>query len=187
MRRINFILDIIVRYLILLIIGIIGLRFFYFIFSPLTIYPVYFLLNIFFNASLSSNIITINSNLIEIIGPCIAGSAYFLLLILNFSTRDIKLKKRITLLLFSFLLLLIVNIIRIFFLSLLLISGFSFFDLAHKLFWYAGSIIFVVGIWFLSIKIFKIKKIPFYSDIIFLLKSGKKTKKTKCSKKNQTS
>ncbi len=168
------IIDVIIRYSILLVIGILGTPFFYSIFTFLTIEPVYLLLNIFFNPSLISNIITINNLPIEIIGACVAGSAYYLLLILNLSMPKIKLGKRIMLLLFSFSLLLILNISRIFLLSVLYVSQFSLFDIAHKLFWYIGSIVFVVGIWFLSVWIFKIKEIPFYSDIKSLLNKKKK-------------
>ena len=168
------IFDLAIRYITLLIIGILGTSFFYLIFSFLTIKPVYLLLSIFFNPSLASNIIIINSLPIEIIGACIAGSAYYLLLILNLSMPNIKLGKRILLLLFSFSLLLILNILRIFLLSVLYVSRFSFFDITHKLFWYVGSIVFVVGIWFLGVSLFKIKEIPFYSDIKYLLKDIKK-------------
>lgn len=151
---------------------------------PLTIYPVYFLLKPFFDSSLINNTIMVNNSPIDIIGACIAGSAYYLLLILNLSTHGIKLKKRIFMLLFSFASLLIINILRIFLLSIVFVSGFSFFDFTHKLFWYAGSTVFVVGIWFLSVKIFKAREIPIYSDAIFLLNSGKQTKKSKSSKKH---
>ena len=72
----------------------------------------------------------------------------------------------------SFACLLIINILRIFLLGLVYISGFSWFDIAHKLFWYAGSTIFVIGIWFAEVKLFKIKEIPFYSDIKFLYKKS---------------
>ena len=74
-------------------------------------------------------------------------------------------------LLFSFALLLILNIMRIFTLSLIL--GSSSFGLIHKIFWYLGATIFVVLIWFLEVKIFKIKEIPFYSDFKFLIKKIK--------------
>ena len=168
------IIDVIIRYSILLVIGIIGTPFFYSIFTFLTIEPVYLLLNIFFNPSLISNIIIINNLPIEIIGACVAGSAYYLLLILNLSMPRIKFGKRIMLLLFSFSLLLILNILRIFLLSVLYVSQFSLFDITHKLFWYVGSIVFVVGIWFLSVGVFKIKEIPFYSDIKSLLNKKKK-------------
>ena len=72
----------------------------------------------------------------------------------------------------SFILFLIINILRIFFLSLLFISGSSWFDFTHELFWYLVSIVFVVGIWFTEVKLFKIKEIPFYSDLKLLYKKS---------------
>ena len=167
-------LDIIIRYFILILLALPGFAIFYFVFAPLTIYPVYFLLNLFFDVSLMQDIVLINEIPIELIGACIAGSAYYLLSILNLSTPKIKLQKRVKMIFLSFGVLLILNILRIFFLSLVFISGSSSFDIAHKLFWYTGSIIFVVGIWFAEVKLFKIKEIPFYSDIKFLYKQSKK-------------
>ena len=183
-ERSSSLLDILLRYAILILIGVLGLKIFYFFFTYLTVYPTYFLLNLFFNASLAYNTILLSGFPIEIIGACVAGSAYYLLLILNLSIREITIKKRIEMLLFSFASFLIINILRIFFLSILYVNGTSFFDIAHKLFWYLGSTVFVVGIWFLSVKIFKVKEIPLYSDIFYLLNSGKKPKKTKRSKKH---
>ena len=179
--------DISIRYLILILIGIPNLWLFYLIFTPLTIYPIFFLLSLFFEVSLFGNFLILDNFLpIEIIGACVAGSAYYLLLILNLAI-PMKIQKRIKMLLFSLLSLLIINILRIFFLSLLFVSGKSFFDITHELFWYFGSIVFVVGVWFAGIKIFKIREIPFYSDLKSLgfLKNLKKTKKSKSSKKNK--
>jgi len=161
--------DVIIRYLILILIALPNLWLFYLIFAPLTLYPVYFLLNIFFDASLIGNMITFDSSSIELIPPCIAGAAYYLLLILNLSTPEIKLKKRIKLIILSFAIFLILNILRIFFLSFLLYSGSDFFEITHKVFWYLISTIFVVGIWFFQVKLYKIKKIPFYSDLKYLI------------------
>lgn len=176
------VLDVILRYLILILVGFTNSWIFYLAFTLITIYPVYFLLGLFFNPSLVSNVILVNNIPIEIIGSCIAGSAYYLLLILNLATPGIKIKKRIGVFFFSFLSLLALNILRIFILSMMLVSGFSFFDITHKLFWYIGSTIFVVGIWFLSVKLFKIKEIPFYSDIMFLIKNSKQKKSSKRKK-----
>lgn len=179
-----FLKDILWRYSILIIVGIFTIQFFSFIFLPLTLYPVYFLLKFFFNSLIISNTIWVGDIPIEIIGACVAGSAYMLLLILNFSTPEIKLKKRMLILFLSFLAFLFINILRIFLLSLMLILGNSLFDLTHKLFWYAGSTIFVVGIWFLSVKLFKIRNVPFYSDIIKLYHLRKNFHNPKSSKKH---
>ncbi len=157
------------RYIVLFIAGIF-LNLFYEVLFPLTIWPSYYLINIFYNASIKGQTISISGANIDIVGACVAGSAYFLLLILNLSTQ-MDFKKRIYSLIFSFLSLLFVNIIRIFVLSLMFIEKVAFFDITHKLFWYFFSVLFVVGIWFLTAKILKIQNIPVYSDIETFVKS----------------
>ncbi len=176
--------NIFLRYLILILIGIPNLWLFYLIFTPLTIYPVYFLLGLFYEATLLGHTILLNNTFpIEIVNACVAGAAYYLLLIFNLST-PMKIKKRVKILVFSLLSLLVLNILRIFFLSLLFTSGASSFDITHKLFWYLGSTIFVVGIWFAGVKIFKVKEIPIYSDVkkLGFLKQFKKSKRSKKNK-----
>lgn len=166
-------LDILIRYFILLVAAFPNLWIFYAIFTPLTVYPVYFLLDLFFSdVSLMNNIILVGEIPIEIIDACVAGAAYYLLFILNLSIPSIKIKKRIKMMGFAFGLLLVVNILRILLLGAMFLSGSELFDFAHKLFWYVVSTIFVIGIWFLEVKIFKIKEIPFYSDIKFLYKQS---------------
>ncbi len=172
-RKKGVFLDIILRYLVLVLIALPGLFIFYFIFTPLTIYPVYFLLGLFFDVIILSKInILVNNIPIELISACIAGAAYYLLLVLNLSTPKIKLKKRVYAILFSFAAFLILNILRIFILSFLAVTGFSYFNATHTISWYGLSTIIVVGIWFAEVKIYKIKKIPFYSDIKFLYKKS---------------
>ena len=164
-----------VRYLILLM-CIFSLTLVYKIFTPLTVYPVVFLLKIFYNVSLSGELIIINLNtVISIIPACIAGSAYLLLLILNL-TVPMAIGKRIYSIALSFLLLLMLNILRIFLLAVLYYNNFYYFDITHKVFWYFLSTIFVVGIWFLIVKIFSIKEIPVYSDFARLYNNSKKKK-----------
>lgn len=164
-------LIIFIRYLVLLTL-ILLYPIIYKIFTPLTIYPTLTLLKLFFsNVSLSQNTVIINFQTpIEIIPACIAASAYLLLLILNLTT-PMALKKRIYTLLFSFIALLILNILRISLFSVLTYQNFSLFDITHKLSWYFLSTLFVIGIWFLTIKIFKIKQVPIYSDTKYLLKN----------------
>jgi exosortase/archaeosortase family protein len=158
-----------IRYLFIILVAIPNLWLFYAIFTPLTIYPVLWLTGIFFDAILVGNVVLINNSIpIELIRACIAGSAYYLLFILNMSVPNVKLKKRINMILFSFLSLLVLNILRIFLLTTVFVNGYAFFDVAHQLFWYGISTLFVVGIWFANIKIFKVKTIPFYSDVRFL-------------------
>ena len=66
----------------------------------------------------------------------------------------------------------VINVLRIFLMVLLLDS--SWFDFTHKLFWYVGSILIVIWIWFSEVKLFKIKEIPFYSDLRFLYRNAVK-------------
>ena len=174
-------LSLIIRYLLILLIALPNLYIFYAIFTPLTIYPLYFILKIFFDVSLSEATLLLNGFEIKIIPACIAGSAYYLLFALNLSIPDINLKQRAKMLAFSFISLLILNIIRIFALILVLFYGASFFDITHKLFWYFLSTILVVLIWFAEVKLFNIKQIPVYSDITYLYSetNSKKYKKPK--------
>ncbi len=161
--------DILIRYSIIFLSAFQNLYLFYLIFTPLTVYPVHFVLSLFFDTVLAKNIIIVNNQFaIELVEACIAGSAYYLLLILNLSTPKIEFKKRIRMILISFAALLALNVLRIVFLSLLFVSGSVWFDFTHKLFWYSLSVAFVIVIWFSEVKIFKIKEIPAYSDIKFL-------------------
>ncbi len=159
------------RYLILL-----GLMFslplIYAILTPITIKLLVFLLKPFYNnVAMLGNIMVINYKyFIQIIPACIAGAAYLLLLILNL-TIAMPLKKRVLSLLFSIFALFIINMLRLFIFSFLYTSGFPFFDFTHKLVWYVLSTIFVIGIWFLTTKIFSIKEIPVYTDIKYIIKN----------------
>ena len=172
-------LKIFIRYFFIVLIAIPNLFIFYFIFTPATIYPVFGLFKIFFKeVLLFGNVFKINREFfIEIIPACIAGSAYYLLFILNFSISKIKIKKRIKMLLVSFAFLLVLNILRIVILSLIFVyfpAETNLFDITHKFFWYFGTTIFVVLIWFIEVKTFKIKEIPVYSDIKYLYKNLRK-------------
>ncbi len=181
------VVDFAIRYLILVLIAFPGLVLFYKIFSPLTIYPSYWIFQIFFDASLYSNIILLDSSfVVEIVPACVMGSAYYLLLILNLSIPNIKLKKRLIMILTSFASLLIINILRIVLLGALYNLGSIWGDPLHTFFWYFLSIFFVIGIWFAQVRIFRIKDIPFYSDLKFLFKHSTplhRKKKSKSKKK----
>ena len=172
-------LSIITRYALLLLVTFPNFYIFYFIFTPLTIFPVYFLLNLLFDVSLINNILIVNHFSIELIDACIAGAAYYLLFALNLSIPNINLKKRVLMVFSSFVALLILNVLRIVFLSMLFLSGSDFFDITHKISWYALSTIFVVGIWLMEIKTFKLKEIPFYSDARYLFKKSSLNKRIK--------
>jgi exosortase/archaeosortase family protein len=182
--------DLIIRYLFLLVVAFPNMLLFYWIFSPLTIYPVYFLFSLFFETSLSGTIIFVNEAVFSIVGACIAGSAYYLLLILNLSIPNLSCKEKIKRILLAFSLLLGINILRIFILGLIYLRNVEIFDITHKVFWYGLSTLFIVGIWIFEVKYFKIKEIPIYSDLLFIYRNSslyKKSKISKSSKKNKNS
>lgn len=153
------------RYLFLLVLGS-------FILSPafnkimliLTIYPVNFLLNLFYESIVMSPLILVEKVSVELIPACLAISAYLLLVSLNLLV-SMKPLKRILSLIFSVLLLLLCNVIRIFILTILIIKDVAYYDIIHKFVWYFLSTILVIGIWFLTAYLFKIKEIPVYSDL----------------------
>jgi len=164
----------IARYLILFLLGLF-FSIFYLIFTPLTIYPSYFILSLFYPSIklLSNNILSFGIIQAKLIPACIAGAAYYLLLILNL-TISMKNKARIKSILFILLTFLILNILRIVIFSALLVNGYRYFDFTHIFFWYFGSTILVMLIWFANVRIFKINSIPIYSDFKNILKEIKK-------------
>lgn len=162
-------LFIFIRYIALIVLGIGNLALFYIIFTPLTIYPATWILNIFYKAYSINNMVFFNGISIKIIPACVAGAAYYFLLGLNLTTR-MKNKTRVYSILLLFGVFLALNIIRIVAFSILYYKGFPYFDLAHEAFWYFGSSIMVVGIWLLNIFIFKIKHAPIYDDLKDLIK-----------------
>lgn len=171
-------LGIFIRYFLMIISSISGLFIFYAIFTSLTLFPVFFLLNIFFDVFIKGINIYFDSFVVAIIKSCVAGSAYYLLFVLNLSVPNIKISKRIKMIFFAFAIFLVINILRIFILTSFLILDSSIFDFSHKFFWYFLSTVFVAGIWFLEVYLFKINEIPFFSDAKFLL-SQIKNQKTK--------
>lgn len=172
------ILGIALRYFILVIAAIPGLAIFYYVFTPLTTYPVYFILDIFYETLFIYGdvpVILLNELVpIELVAACIAGSAYYLLLILNLSTPGMKVDQRIKAIAFSFAVFLLANVLRIVILSALAVADSAYFDVTHTVFWYGISTVLVVGIWFAEVKVFRIKEIPIYSDLKYLVKEARK-------------
>ena len=86
----------VVRYGLLLILGLFNLWIFYKIFTPLTVYPVYWILYALDSGTtlLAGNNIFFAGHYAELVSACIAGAAYYLLLILNLTT-PMKLEKRV--------------------------------------------------------------------------------------------
>ena len=152
---------------------------FYTIFLPLTIYPVFAafkLLN--FQTSISGSSLIVNAQPLAFISACIAPYAYYLILALIMLTKEIKPMTRFKMFLLASILILLANILRIIILTLVLLyHGNNEFELIHISFWYFVSTIYVVLVWILLTKIFKITSIPIYSDFKYLLENSMFKKK----------
>lgn len=164
--KLNELFATLMRYIALVAISFPDLFLIYLIATPLTITPLFWILHLIdpSTALMPGNIFVFKGAIIEIIGACTAGAAYFLLLILNLTTpmHPLKRVKSILFLVFSFL---ILNIARIVIFSLLLVNGFQYFDFAHQLVWYFGSTIMVIALWFINVWIFNIRAVPIYTDV----------------------
>jgi len=101
MRLSNKVKGIILRYSIILIISL-----FYPILNAILAIPTtrasYFIISLFYPASILGNIISFNGIQIELIDACIAGLAYLLLIVLNLAV-EMPLKTRIRALSFTIL------------------------------------------------------------------------------------
>jgi hypothetical protein len=171
-RKKERIIRIFFRYIALIFFGIFY-SIIYSIFFHLTIWPSYFLLDFFYDVSISENILIVSGVSIGIVSACIAGSAYYLLLILNLTT-EMNAKQRAYSLFFSLGMFLVINTLRIFFFSILLIEDYFYFELIHLFFWYLVSIGVVIALWFLTAHLFKIKNFPVYSDVRTIRSLSKK-------------
>jgi len=159
---------ILLRYLILIILGIPNLYLFYLVFTPLTVKPTFFLLSMIDPSSYivegTTNVIFFKGYFASIIPACVAGAAYYLLLILNLTT-PMSVKKRIGSIMFLLTSFLVLNLVRIFIFAMLLTKGYQYFDFTHNVTWYFGSTVLVILIWFSNVLIFRIRDIPIYSDL----------------------
>ncbi len=164
--------NLILRVFIALITGIFSSIIFYTIFFPLTYYPIYYFFKVInFDVILQpiTSSLIFSNVIVTFIEACIAASAYYLLLLLILSTKDITLKNSLKMFLYGSLLILILNIIRIIILIFVLIySGKDFFNTIHIFFWRFVSTIYVAGVWIYLVWKFKIRNIPIYSDLKYL-------------------
>ena len=170
------------RYLTILVLGLGNLYIFYKILTPLTIRITHAILSIFTHTFIYNNVIYLKDVGVEIIPACVAGSAFYLLLLLIFSTAEIKPAIRAKALITALVAFFILNILRI--LLLIPLINTNSFGTIHWIFWHLLSTIFVVTVWFAVVEIYKIKPIPIYSDIKYIKSLIKPIKKSKRNKKN---
>lgn len=118
---------------------------------------------------------------INIVRYCVTASAYYLLTLFCIITMGLALWKRILMFLIGSALIFGMNIARIIILIVVLLENQSAFKATHFVFGLMLSAGYVILIWILLSLLFKVKTIPFYSDIKFLscemFKKRKKKKK----------
>ncbi len=158
------------RYALLALIPLGSLALIYALFTPLTVYPVVWILKQMYADTLLLGTTTLyfQGQYATIVAACVAGAAYYLLLILNLTTPMPLLKRAqsIALLLGAFL---VLNILRIVVFARLLAQGANYFDIAHQMTWYFGSTVLVILVWFANVLVLDIRAIPIYTDVITLI------------------
>ena len=155
------------RYVFIFLLGIGNLFLIYKIVTPITIFLVGKTVTLFGSIYSLGNLFYFSDFNVMLIPACVAGSAFFLLVFLVFSTANISPKKRILALLTSTAILLLLNYIRI--ILMISIANTLYFETVHWIFWNLTSVLFVVVIWFFVAKIYKINEVPIYSDIKYLI------------------
>jgi len=175
------ILHIFTRYIIVLVLGLGNLYIYYKLLTPITVGTVNLFLSISRETLVIGNMIHFtNLTAIEIIPACVAGSAFYLLTILIFTSPGIKPCKRLKILVYSFLTLFILNVLRMVLLAN--ITSLNSFDAIHWILWNFVSVIMVVGIWVIMAFRYNVRTVPVYTDLkylVYLIKTGKKAKRRK--------
>ena len=108
---------------------------------------------------------------VNIVKYCVTASAYYLLALLCIITMGISLWKRFLMFLIGSALIFGMNIARIVILIIILLNNEGMFEAAHFTLGLLLSVGYVILVWVLLSFLFKVKTIPFYSDIRFLTKA----------------
>lgn len=116
---------------------------------------------------------------INIVKYCVTASAYYLLALFCIITWNITLWKRFLIFLIGSALIFGMNLARIVILIVTLLSNEEAFQAAHFALNFLLSVVYVVLVWFLLSVLFKVKTVPFYSDIKFLTQEMFKKKSRK--------
>ncbi len=138
---------------------------FYLLFSPLTLWASYGVLELFTDGILEGTTIFVGTTKLVFVPACTAASAYLLLALLILLTRGISWRLGIRLFLLGSLLIFAANIIRIQVLFYLLFNvGKNYFDTLHLLIWKVLSSVYVATVWIFLTWKFKIRETPVVSD-----------------------
>lgn len=167
----------VIRYAVLVSLLLLALEPLTVILRPLTLYAVQGIFTLFGYSStlLANNTLFIEGTYISLITACIAPSAFFILLFLALTLPG-KSRDYLRWIGLSWGLLFLVNVTRIVILSLVALQGYSVFESAHALFWYAGNAFFILAIWASLVISFKIRSIPVYTEVnhLYRIARGKR-------------
>lgn len=157
---------------------------FYTILAPLTFYSTYFIAKLlqYSPVIIEKELLLVQGQTLKFIAACAAASAYYLLTLLILFTKDIKLKTRIYMLFIGSFLIFAMNVLRMMLLIMVLVHfGVNAFNIIHMFFWKIIATVYVAFVWIFLVWRFKIKSIPVYSDVEFLLAelNKKKSKRRK--------
>ena len=145
------------------------------IFMPITYQFVKEITSFFYNISTEGYSMTVEGTTLNFVPACAAIAAFYLLFLLITTTKDLNFKISVKLFLIGGLLIFIANLIRIEFLTYLLVEyGKNYFEMVHIIIWSAISSIYIAVTWIFLVNYYRIKNIPVYSDIKYLLKKIKR-------------
>ena len=160
------ILGIFGRYAVIVFFAIGNFTLIYSLLTPPTVKALAMALRPFYDIVVINNFIYVRGITTEIAPSCIIASAFFLMILLIFSTPEIKPKKRILALVISFAILFILNIARMVFLVSIIHS--PHFDTAHWILQNLLSIVAVAAIWIGMVSLLRIRAVPAYSDLKYI-------------------
>lgn len=164
----------VIRVLIAIILSL-SAKLVYLVLAPITLYSSYFITKIFFPVVIKDNTFFLNNLTLEFVPACVAVAAYLLLSLLILLTKDIKAKTLVYLFVLGFFLILLANLIRIEIMVFVLVKyGNDLFATLDLIFWKVLSTVYIVLVWIFLTKLFKIKTIPVYSDVKYLIKESRR-------------
>lgn len=142
----------------------------YSLFSGPTLNLTFAILNLFYDATLNGEVISVAGHTLRFIPACVAAAAYLLLSILILLTKDLDFWMIVKLFLAGSLLIFAMNIIRLEMLMFVLLEfGKDYFDTLHLFFWKIVASVYVALVWVFLVYRFRIKEVPLYSDLRFLV------------------
>ncbi len=146
----------------------------YLIIAPMTFYFSYLMLKPFYHPEILEGAMRVDSTILNFVPACYALLAYLLLALLIVFTKDIGLVKGVKMFVLGSFIILVANLIRIFIIVFVLVEkGVNYFNTLHLVTWKIISTVFVVVLWILLCKEFKVKTIPVYSDLKALVSKMK--------------